>query len=67
MSSYYHTLTTEEIEEMFDNNAFVLIENVLKGLAEHWSTSLFEPHPYNKMFNLKVQDLIKKYRNRIEL
>lgn len=65
--NYYSTLSAEEIDEMFDHNAMVLIEDVLKGLAEHRSTALFEPHPYNTNFNLKVQELIKKYRNQIEL
>lgn len=67
MADFYKELSDKEIDEIFDHNAMVLIEDILIGLAEHRNTALFEPHPYNKTFNLKVQELVKKYRNQIEL
>lgn len=66
----WENLSFEErkaLDAMFDDNALNLIENILQGLAIHQSPSLFEPHPFNSKFNLIVQDLIKKYRNQIEL
>lgn len=56
----------EALDALFCANTLVVVEDILKGLAKHQSTSFFNPHPYSPGFNYAVQDLIQKYRKQIE-